>query len=70
MVLAIGAILPGFAHHASDAPIDRLSKTLTGRYTTQTTWYFVTGALMALCGHRTRLSLIAVEANPHSIGAQ
>ena len=29
-VLAFGAVLLGFAYHASNAPIDQLSNTLTG----------------------------------------
>jgi drug/metabolite transporter (DMT)-like permease len=55
----IGAILVGFAYHASNAPLDQLSNTLTGRFTDRTMWYFVVGvgaalggALIALFGKR------------------
>jgi len=47
----------GFGYHASNAPLDQLSNTLTGRFTNQTMWYFglgavatVGGALLALFG--------------------
>jgi hypothetical protein len=60
VVFAVGAILLGFAYHASNAPLDQLSNTFTGRYTDRTTWYFVLGgavalggALLALFGKRT-----------------
>ena len=59
IVLAVGAVLLGFAYHASNAPLDQLSNTLTGRFTDRTMWYFVlgggaalTGALLALFGKR------------------
>jgi drug/metabolite transporter (DMT)-like permease len=55
----IGAILVGFAYHASNAPLDQLSNTLTGRFTDRTMLYFVVGvgaalggALIALFGKR------------------
>ena len=60
VVLAVGVILLGFGYHASNAPLDRLSNTLTGRFTNQTMWYFVLGAaavvggaLLAVFGKRT-----------------
>jgi drug/metabolite transporter (DMT)-like permease len=55
----IGAILVGFGYHASNAPLDQLSNTLTGRFTDRTMLYFVVGvgaalggALIALFGKR------------------
>jgi drug/metabolite transporter (DMT)-like permease len=58
--LALGAVLLGFAYHSSNAPIDQLSNTLTGRYTDQTMWYLglgvvaaVGGGLLAVFGKRT-----------------
>ena len=48
--IAIGAILLGFAYHASIAPLDRLSNALTGRFTDQTMWYLVLGAAAAVGG--------------------
>jgi Protein of unknown function (DUF3185) len=60
VVFAVGAVLLGFAYHASNAPLDQLSNTLTGRFTNQTMWYFILGAaaaiggtLLALFGKRT-----------------
>jgi drug/metabolite transporter (DMT)-like permease len=46
----IGAILVGFAYHASNAPLDQLSNTLTGRFTDRTMWYLVFGVGTALGG--------------------
>jgi drug/metabolite transporter (DMT)-like permease len=60
VIAVIGVLLLGFAYQASNAPLDQLSNTFTGRYTNQTMWYFVLGAaaalggvLMALFGKRT-----------------
>ena len=50
VAFVIGAILLGFAYHASNATLDQLSNTLTGRYTNQTMWYVVIGAAAALGG--------------------
>jgi len=50
VILVIGAILLGFAYHASNAPIDRLSNTLTGRFTNETMRYLVLGAAAAVGG--------------------
>jgi Protein of unknown function (DUF3185) len=37
-------ILLGFAYHASNAPLNQLSNTLTGRFTHETMRYLVLGA--------------------------
>lgn len=50
IILAVGAILLGFAYHASNAPIDQLSNTFTGHYTDRTMWYVVLGAAAAIGG--------------------
>ena len=50
VAFVIGAILLGFAYHASNAPLDQLSNTLTGRFTDRTMWYFALGAAVALGG--------------------
>lgn len=50
VVAVIGAILVGFAYHASNAPLDQLSNTLTGRFTDRTMWYLVLGIGVALGG--------------------
>ena len=50
VAFAVGAGLLGFAYHASNAPLDQLSNTLTGRFTNQTMWYFILGAAATLGG--------------------
>ncbi len=50
VIFVVGLILLGFAYHASNAPLDQLSNTLTGRFTNQTMWYFILGAAAALGG--------------------
>ena len=59
VVLAIGAVLLGMAYHATDAPVERISDAVTGRYSNETMWYFgigiaaaVGGGLLALFGNR------------------
>ncbi len=59
-VAAVGIVLLGFAYNATEAPVEQLSNTLTGRYRDETMWYFVagtasivTGGLMALFWDRT-----------------
>jgi len=49
VAFVVGATLLGFAYHFSNAPLDQLSNTLTGRYTDQTMWYVILG-LMAVFG--------------------
>jgi hypothetical protein len=50
VAFAVGVVLLGFGYHASNAPLDQLSNTLTGRFTNQTMWYFVLGTAAALGG--------------------
>ncbi len=50
LAFAIGVILLAFAYHASNAPVDRLSNALTGRFTNQTMEYFFAGAASAIGG--------------------
>jgi hypothetical protein len=59
VLLAVGLALLGFAWHASQAPLDQLTNTLTGRFSDQTMWYCVAGiaavvggVLMVLVGRR------------------
>jgi len=59
VVFAIGAVLLGFAFHATNAPLEKLSDTMTGRYSNETMWYFglgiaalVAGGLLAVFGSR------------------
>jgi hypothetical protein len=50
VILGVGAILLAFAYHATNAPLDQLSNALTGRFSNQTMWYFLLGAVAALGG--------------------
>ncbi|MBW8268762.1 DUF3185 family protein [Caldovatus aquaticus] len=58
-LLVLGAVLLVTGLGATDAPVERLSNALTGRYTEGTMWYLiggvlglVLGALLALLGRR------------------
>jgi drug/metabolite transporter (DMT)-like permease len=46
----IGVVLLVLAYHASNAPLDQLSNTLTGRFTDQTMWYIIVGAAASISG--------------------
>lgn len=50
VALVVGIVFLGFAFHASDAPADRISETLTGRFTDQTMWYFILGTAAVIGG--------------------
>lgn len=50
VVLAIGLILLGFAYHSTNAPMEKLSDAMTGRYSDQTMWYFTLGVAAAVGG--------------------
>lgn len=43
VVLAVGLLLLGFAYNATQAPVEELSNTITGRYSNETMWYFAVG---------------------------
>lgn len=49
-VLVLAAVLLVLAWHASNAPLDQVSKALTGRFTDHTMWYVVLGAASAVSG--------------------
>lgn len=49
VALAVGAILLAFAYSASNAPVDQLANTLTGRFTDNTMAYLI-GGTAALIG--------------------
>lgn len=61
-VLAVGAVLLAIAYRSTNAPIEQLSETMTGRYSDGTMWYFAIGLaaivggglLAALGGRRAR----------------
>lgn len=50
VALVVGIVLLGFAFNAADAPVDKISETLTGRYTDRTMWYFVLGIAAIIAG--------------------
>lgn len=50
VMLGVGAILLGFGYNASNAPLDQLSETLSGRFTERTMWYFILGAAAVFGG--------------------
>lgn len=50
IVFAIGVVLLILAYNASNAPLEELSNTLTGRYSDRTMWYFVLGIASAVGG--------------------
>ena len=50
VVLAVGVVLLGFGYHASNAPLDQLSNTLTGRFTDRTMWFVILGVAAAIGG--------------------
>jgi hypothetical protein len=50
MALVAGLILLGFGLNASDAPMEQLSETFTGRYSDNTMWYLVGGGAAAFGG--------------------
>ncbi len=50
VALAVGAVLLYFGYNASQAPIDQISNSLTGRYTDNTMWYVIGGVAMIATG--------------------
>lgn len=50
VALAVGAILLVFAFNASNAPVDQLANTLTGRYTDNTMTYLIAGVAAVIGG--------------------
>ena len=50
VIFVIGVVLLGFAFHATNAPLEKLSDTLTGRYSNETMWYFAIGIAAAVGG--------------------
>ncbi|MCC5986005.1 MAG: DUF3185 family protein [Rhodobacteraceae bacterium] len=50
VALAVGAVLLFFAWQASQAPMDRMSEALTGRFTGNTMWYLLGGVAGVVAG--------------------
>lgn len=49
-ILVVGIILLGFGFSATDAPVEQVSETLTGRFTDNTMLYFILGGAAAVGG--------------------
>ncbi len=49
-IFAIGIALLVVAFRATDAPLEKLSDTMTGRYSDETMWYFAAGIAAAVGG--------------------
>lgn len=43
VLLVIGIVLVFFALQAADAPVEKVTEALTGRYTQRTMWYWILG---------------------------
>ena len=50
VILVLGVIALGFAFNASDAPVEKISETFTGKYTHGTMMYFFVGGLAIVGG--------------------
>ena len=50
VVFAVGVVLLVFAYDSSNAPLEELSNTITGRYSDETMWYFVIGIAAVVGG--------------------
>lgn len=50
VALIVGIVLLIFGFNASDAPTDRISEALTGRFTERTMWYFILGVAAVVAG--------------------
>jgi hypothetical protein len=49
-ILVAGVIALGFAFNAADAPMEKVSETLTGKYTDNTMMYFILGGIAIVGG--------------------
>lgn len=50
VVFAVGLLLLGFGYNATQAPVEELSNTITGRYSNETMWYFAVGVAAVVGG--------------------
>jgi succinate dehydrogenase hydrophobic anchor subunit len=50
VILVIGVVLLGFAFHSSNAPLEQLSDSMTGRYSDETMLLFMIGTAAAVGG--------------------
>lgn len=50
VLLVLGAVLVFFGLNAADAPLEEASEALTGRYSNETMYYLIGGAVAAVVG--------------------
>lgn len=50
VALAIGVALLVVAYHSTNAPLEKLSNSITGRYSNETMWYFAIGIAAVVGG--------------------
>ncbi|GAA4813069.1 hypothetical protein GCM10011365_22450 [Marinicella pacifica] len=50
VLLVLGAVLVFFGLNAADAPLEEASEALTGRYSDETMYYLIGGAVAAVVG--------------------
>lgn len=50
VLFVIGIALLGYAYHLSTAPVEQISETLTGRYSSGTVWTFILGLVAVIGG--------------------
>ena len=49
-LLVVGVILLVMGYNATQAPVEELAETFTGRYSDETMWYLIGGAVAAVVG--------------------
>lgn len=50
VLVVVGIVLLGIGYNATQAPAEELSEAFTGRYSRETTWYFILGAAAVVGG--------------------
>jgi drug/metabolite transporter (DMT)-like permease len=50
VVFALGVAMLGFAYRSTNAPMEKISDALTGRYSDETMWYFAIGIVAVVGG--------------------
>ncbi|MCX7545056.1 DUF3185 family protein [Marinicella gelatinilytica] len=50
VLLVLGAVLVFFGLNATEAPLEEVSEAVTGRYSDQTMYYLIGGAVSAVVG--------------------
>ncbi len=50
VLLVLGAVLVYFGLNATEAPMEEISEAVTGRYSDQTMYYLIGGAISAILG--------------------